>query len=521
MDKAINKLNQNIYSKLLEWELTGVARFFREHDPVWFFTNTAAAIDIILAHPGFTDEEMLRRAKKMYFRWVKEDEKVILVEILRKWLLDLQSIDNDTIIRYISGCKRILWLPPITISLISNETSTPLLVFSKTMWKWLIEIEEKFEQLNSTHDSYIIIRAWLEAFQKEKNNISRFIQTSQEEIRDSLYNIHNLSRRPYAFYKICERLEREYFYIKEERHQLRSKIASEVKYSKEKNIAKASPLPEVNDYNDWLSEYNPEVDKASQEIHTLLIRVWNIRKKTWWKILRYIQSQQDPTEELEKIQERANILSRKFPELEDINKYIHDEIIHYHGFLSARTETLVVDSVKSIVDNKTTPEILSKWTERDFFAGKIINEYILYLWAIGSSTNATKENSIWDWRTFNQTIVPFLRFCINNLIAWKIRAENFSIWEAFKLFQDWMVPSVWNNKRSLQVYSEYFLSKNINGPFLETFPAIIDTLNNIWEIIENWRTEINGCGILIKRSKDFLQSNEWKSLCNKYKKCRN
>lgn len=515
------KSDENIYSRLVYWELTGILRLFRKHDPVGFFTNTTAAIDIILSHPDFTEEKIIEKAGSKFFRWIKEEERGMAIWFLQEWMRNIKTIDNNTLIRYIVTCNKILWLSHLSIGLLSNEVTTPLLVFSETMRKWLTDIAGKFEQLKATHDSYIIIRPGLDSFQKEKNSIGRFVKTSKEEIEELLSNIQSHARKPYALYKICERIEREYLYIKEERDDLRWKIATAVKDNKQKNTPQSASLSEANDCNDWLSGYNSEIDKASQEIHTLLVRVWNMRKKTWWKIMRYLRSEQDPTEELEKIQERANILSRRFPELEDVTRYIHDEIWHYHGFSSSEVETLVAESTACIVDNKPVLKIASEWTERDFFAGKIINEYILYLGAIGSSTNATKENSIWDWRTFNQTLVPFLRFCINNLSTWKIQAENFSIWGAFRLFQDGVTLSVWNSKRSLQVYEDFFLSRNVNGPFLETFPAILDTLFNIWKIIENWRVDITGCGILIKRSQDFFGSNEWKSLWNKYQKCKN
>lgn len=404
--------------------------------------------------------------------------------------------------------------------------------FDLTLSQWFTNLEERFAHIFKSHHNFITIPLHEDQwFEYENRSLFQYIQSSLEEIRSHQGNIAELaSKQRYAFL-VLKRICREFIYASQAQLELHKKIANWVKQKKkqgklEKSDVILTHLPrEKPNFNDTRE------DKALEYIYQCFVRIDNIRTKnyerrtTLWKI---ISRKDDNLEELQIMKERLNIIQSQYPDLEETCRYISEKIEEIAGIKSLWVERKSRELVKSVLQWDDSLNDADSWNDDEIYEESIItrktirsiDRYIQYLGAVWSSTNDTKSNSVWDGLTFNQTILPFLRYMINGIRSGKFSSTSLNISQVFVAFKEDFAHS-WskNGSRLLEVYKEFFMEQNVQGDIVMILPRMTFVLNNIGDFI-GWSAHGNrqGCAVIIRRSREFFAGPEWKKIVREFPK---
>ena len=402
--------------------------------------------------------------------------------------------------------------------------------FKSTMMTGLNILEADFQKILKPHHNFISIPIGEDQwFDSDNRSLLHYIQSSIDEIRHHRDDISALCRRQRYAFMVLQRIYRELEYATNEQINLHNRIALWVKDQKKQkrhNTDKSthnvidSDSAKLDVFVDTEIDINQE--KATEYLDQCFVRIRNVREniQAWRsKIGRAIRGGNNFLGEFQIMKERLNIIQSKNPRLSEACLYISEKIEEISGMASARIEQQIHENVthsilwKSETDDKENEIVLglSNDTQRSI---RCVDRYIRHLSLICSSKNDTKSNSIADWHTFYEIILPFLRYIINGLKSWKFQADTLNISEIFLKFREdfWHAWSQYSS-RLLEAYQYFFLKKTNTGDVSLVLPGMIEILESIGNgITQTNNAKKNGCAILIRRSKDFFAGPEWKQL---------
>lgn len=403
--------------------------------------------------------------------------------------------------------------------------------FDLTLSQWFAGLEKKFAHILKSHHNFITVPQdedqW---FEYENRSLLQYIQSSLEEIWSYHGNITELSSRQRYAFLVLKRICREFIYASQAQLELHKKIADWVKQKKKQGKSEKSDTTftrlsqEKSNFNDTRE------DKALEYIYQCFVRIDNIRTKnyerrtTLWKI---IVRKNDSTEELQIMKERLNIIQSQYPDLEETCRYISEKIEEIAGIKSLWIEKKSRELMESILQWDDLLQDANSWNNETYEESIItrktirsIDRYIQYLGTVWSSTNDTKSNSVWDGLTFNQTILPFLRYMINGIRSGKFSSTSLNISQIFVAFKEDFAHS-WskNGSRLLEVYKEFFMEQNVQGNIVTILPRMTFVLDNIGDFI-GWSAHGNrqGCAVITRRSREFFAGPEWKKIVREFPK---